>query len=290
MESTVAGILVGYDGSAGSERALAWAAREARLRGTTLTVCHAWGPAYPARPTEVAALSQLARRSGEQTLAHGLRLAQRLMDASQVRPLLVPGAATAALCKQGDGADMVVVGSRGHSELAELLLGSVSSQVATHGRGPVVVVPGHWRTVPGHMPGPVVVGIDGSPSCEPAGAFAFEVAALHHVPVVAVCALADAPGILGGGRRVEEEFGHLMSLWEKEYPEVAVRRIVADGSPRAALLSAATQAQLLVVGSRGRGGMRGMLLGSVSQVLLRHAPCPLCVAHAHGAPGWQTGP
>ena len=105
------GVLAGYDGSAGSEEALAWAAREARSRGVVLTVCQAWalGFAVP-RPSE-AAVFDLARRSGEMILAQGLRSARAIMGSGEVRPLLAGGPAAHVLCERSGGAEMVVVGS-----------------------------------------------------------------------------------------------------------------------------------------------------------------------------------
>ena len=110
-------------------------------------------------------------------------------------------------------------------------------------------------------------------------AFAFEEAALREAPLLTVCALADTAGSLGGARRIEEDSEQAITRYEKEHPEVAVQRHVADAPPRAALLAAAHDAQMLVVGARGRGGVRGMVLGSVSQAVLHHAPCPVSVVH-----------
>jgi nucleotide-binding universal stress UspA family protein len=96
---------------------------------------------------------------------------------------------------------------------------------------------------------------------------------------VAMCALADSPGRLGGARQMEEDFSHLMTVQEKEHPEVTVLRQVTVGSPRPALLTAAAEAQMLVAGSRGLGGVEGMRLGSVAQAVLHHSPCPVAVVH-----------
>jgi len=278
MAGTADGILAGYDGSPGSERALSWAAREARSRGTVLTVCHACAPGFPVPPGEAAAFD-LARRSGERVIASGLQHAQRVMGSGQVRSLLLEGPAAAAFCERSHGADMAVVGSRGHGGVAGLLLGSVSSQVAAHARGRVVVVRGHWRPAAGYAPGPIVAGADGSAASRAAVAFAFEEAALRHAPLLAVCALADTPAGLGGARGRREDFDQAVSRWEKEHPEVAVLHQVTHGAARGALLTAAHYAQMLVVGSRGRGGVQGMMLGSVSRAVLDHAPCPVGVVH-----------
>ena len=173
----------------------------------------------------------------------------------------------------------LVVGSRGRGGVAGMLLGSVSWQVAAHAHCPVVVVRGHWRPAGGYNPGPVVVGTDGSATSDAALGFAFEEAALRDAPLLAVSALADAPGSLGGDLKLQEDVEQAITRHEKEHPEVTVLRQVAQGGARTALLAAAHDAQLLVVGSRGRGGINGMLLGSVSQAVLHHAPCPVAVVH-----------
>ena len=182
------------------------------------------------------------------------------------------------LCERSSTAEMVVVGSRGHGELADSSLGSLSWQVACHGQGRVVVVRGQWRPV-NQSPGPVVAGVDGSPASQEALTLAIEEAALRDVPLVAVCALADAPGRLGGMQRMEDDFSRQMTLHEKEHPEITVLRQVTFGTPRSALLRAAAEAQLIVVGSRGLGGMEGMSLGSVAGALVHLSPCPVAVVH-----------
>ncbi len=133
---------------------------------------------------------------------------------SGVRPLLARGSAANVLGELGGTAEMVVVGSRERGGVAGLKLGSVAWQVAVHGHGPVVVVRGQWH-VAGHAPGPVAVGVGGSPASQAAIAFAFGEAALHGVPLLAVCALADAPGMLGGAREMEADFSHAMTVRER---------------------------------------------------------------------------
>ena len=281
MTEMTYGIVAGYDGSPGSGDALRWAAREAKARGTALTVCLAWMPDHMALPTE-SDLCDLARQHGQEILARGLPYAESVLGPGRVRAELAGGSAARVLCEHSRTADMVVVGCRGHSELPGLLLGSVSWQVAGHACGRVVVVRGGWRPA-NQAPGPVVVGADGSEVAQAAVAFAFEEAALRDVPLVAVCALTDAPGRFGERQQVEEDFEYLMAREAKEHPEVTVVRRLLAGTPRAALLAASADAQLLVVGSRGRGGLKGMCLGSVAQAVLHHAPCPVGVVQSADA-------
>lgn len=273
MAAMTNGIVVGYDGSPGSDLALRWAAREAGERGVGLTVCHAWAPEDLALLTE-SALFEQARQRGEQLLDQALRYIEPIVGADGAEKLLADGSAARVLCEHSETAGMVVVGPRGHGRLAGMLLGSVAWQLAGHGQGRIVIVRGTERRA-NCEPGPVVTGVDGSAASRAALEFAAEEAALRHAPLVAVCALADAPGALGGARQMEDEFAGLMTGWEKEHPEVTVLRQVTDCSPRTALLEAAAGAQMLVVGCRGRGGFRGMTLGSVTSALLHHAPCPV---------------
>ena len=124
--------------------------------------------------------------------------------------------------------------------------------------------------------------MDGSSASRPAIAFAFQEAALHGVPLLAVCALADASGTLGGAPEMEAGFSRAMTVCEKEHSDVTVLRQVAQGAPRTALLAAAAGAQLLVVGRRG---VPGMNLGSVAQAMLHYAPCPVGIIHPPASPG-----
>jgi nucleotide-binding universal stress UspA family protein len=279
MTGTIHGILVGYDGSLGSEQALLWAAREARERETLLTVCHAWTPGnYPGPPGDDGARDR-AQRAGERTLTQGLRFAQKVLGPGRAQPLLAAGPAARLLCEHSTDADMVVVGARGRGGLPGMLLGSVGQQVSAHARGRVVVVRGHWHSAAEYLPGLVVAGADGSAAASAAIAFAAEEAMLRAVPLQIVCALADAPGSLGGAGRMQEAVDRDIACLEKRHPELTVLRQVTFGHPRTALLDAAAEAQLIVVGNRGRGGISGMLLGSVAQAIIHHAPCPVGVVH-----------
>jgi nucleotide-binding universal stress UspA family protein len=277
MAGMTDGIIAGYDGSPGSDEALRWASREAWARGSVLTICLAWSGDDLGLLADWRVRDR-ARKRGEEILARGVRLAGSVPDLSEVRTVMAEGSPAHVLCERSSAAGMVVVGSRGHGGLPGSLLGSVSWQVASHGQGRVVVVRGQWRPV-NQAPGPIVAGVDGSPESQDALSFAFEEAVLRNVPLIAVCALADAPGRIGGTRQMEEDFSRLMTSHEKEHPEATVLRQVAFGSPRSALLTAAAEAQMLVMSSRGRGGLTGMSLGSVAVALLHHSPCTVAVVH-----------
>lgn len=272
------GIVAGYDGSPGSEQSLRWAIREARARACGLTVCLAWAPHYLSVLND-SAVYDLALQRGEEILASGLRYAESALGQGRVTPLLARGAAARVLCEESASAEMTVMGTRGHGGITGLALGSVPSQVAAHARGPVVVVRG--EPLHNHSPRPVVLGADGSEASEAAIRFAFRAAEAHRAPLLAVCALTDAPGILGGTRQMEEEFSRMLVTHEKEHPDVTVIRQVTPRSPRAELLDEAAGSPLVVVGARGRGGLYGMTLGSVAEALLHHAPCPVAIVREY---------
>jgi nucleotide-binding universal stress UspA family protein len=88
---------------------------------------------------------------------------------------------------------------------------------------------------------------------------------------------------VGGARQVEEDFSSMLTRWEKDNPGATVLRQVMHSSPRAALLEAGAEAQMVIVGSRGRGGFRGMTLGSVAGALLHYAPCPVAIVRPPAA-------
>jgi nucleotide-binding universal stress UspA family protein len=113
MTSSIYGVLVGHDGSPGSERALRWAAREARWRGSVLTVCHACTPGQAEAASGDSRASDHMQAAGGQDLAEALRFAQELMRPGQARPLLAAGPAAHVLCEHSADADMVVAGQRG---------------------------------------------------------------------------------------------------------------------------------------------------------------------------------
>lgn len=272
------GIVAGYDGSSGSEQALRWAVREARVRGSALTVCLAWVPDSVSVLGD-RAVRDLARQRGEEILATGVRYAECLLGQGRVTSLLARDSAARVLCDRSATAEMIVLGARGHGGVSGLTLGSVPSQVAGYAQGPVVVVRG--EPLHNSSQRPLVLGADGSQGSEPAIRFAFRAAEARRIPLLAVCALTDAPAILGGARQVEEEFSRALSAQEKEHPEVTVMRRVTAGSPRAQLLDEAAGAPLLVLGARGRGGLPGMSLGSVAHAALHHATRPVAIVRAY---------
>ncbi|MFD0487463.1 universal stress protein [Saccharopolyspora spinosporotrichia] len=178
-------------------------------------------------------------------------------------------------------AQLTVVGPRRRSSLSAVLLGSVSTKVATHAHGPVVVVRGRPTA------GPVVVGLDNSPQSRLALGFALDAAHRYGTGLVAVRVWPDvgyAPSVptlnfeaIALREEAQRELSDGLHGRTEQYPDVAVRRSTPRGHPVAELVDVARDARLLVVGHRGRGGFAGLMLGSVAAGVLHHASCPVAV-------------
>jgi nucleotide-binding universal stress UspA family protein len=288
-------VLVAIDGSDSALRAAHWAAAEAAQRGRGLTIVHAYDwplPNYRPAVFDSAVLHDSMMSTANTTLAAAAAAVAAAMPALSVTTELVRGPAVTALLDLTRKADLLVLGSRGLGGFTGLLVGSVAVELVAHGHCPVVVVRGD-QPVPG---APVVVGIDGSPASELAVALAFDEAATRGCELVAVHAWIDTVVLfgLGGGygqaldwTALTDQADQLVTAslagWQEKYPGVTVRRVVERDQPTSTLLDAARDAQLLVVGSRGRGGFTGLTLGSVSQALIHHSPCPVMIVRPHGS-------
>lgn len=285
-------ILVGVDGSPSALQAVEWAAREAVRRQLPVRLFHAC--VLPPRSRHITAhagaeVPEVLVEQGHRWLRRAKARAREAASAVQVETELRVGSPVAKMVDESAHALMVVLGSRGLGGFRGMLVGSVSSGVAARGRCPVVVVRG---PVPGEPPperGPVVVGVDGSPTSDAAVAFAFEEASLRETSLLAVhtwldVSVAETWAALPfdiDWQAVAEDEGRLLaerlSGWGEKYPDVPVRREVLRDRPVRGLLAQAEGAQLIAVGSRGRGGFSGMGLGSTSQALLHYSQCPVAV-------------
>lgn len=284
------GIVVGVDGSPSSDVAVAWAARDAVLRGVQLTLVHAMPGAASPVWLDVALPQDYWQYQDEQgqEVLDGARRAATEAAESAAHPLRiveksVPGHAVATLIEYSRHADLVVVGSRGLGKWGRRLLGSVSSSLVQHAHGPVAVIPDNERAQrPSRAP--VVVGVDGSEASALATEMAFDEASRRGVELVVVHTWTDLntefPDVKWDdlSPRAERALAEQLAGWAERYPDVEVRRLVLPDKPARQLLAQAETAQLLVVGSRGRGGFTGMLLGSVSSEVVHSSPAPVLVA------------
>lgn len=279
-------VVVGVDGSAHSRAALRWAAAEAARRGVPLYVLHAFHTRWDFLAFDTERAEQVEAQDARKVLTEALTDAQRDAPGIDVTGAVVHSGAAKAILDAAEPGDLVVVGSRGHSELAATLIGSTCQQVATHARTSVVVVRGR----PGPVDGPVVVGQDGSASADSVLAVAFDVAAAHSSGLAVIRAFrhttpawpGTAPPAVYNPATVRaaltDELAKATKPLAEKYPEVAVQVSVVDGDPAQVLVDASHRTQLVVVGSRGHGGFVGLLLGSVGLHLLHHAHCPVLIA------------
>jgi nucleotide-binding universal stress UspA family protein len=288
-DSTHHAVLAGVDGSASAERAVTWAAEEAARLRAPLDLVHACG-VIPVH-SQVAlprSFHEALADQGREWLDRAAGLARQAAPDVEVSARLRDGFPIEVLLREAESARMLVLGSRGLGGFTGLLVGSVAVALAAHGSCPVVVVRGEDDAVP-PAEGPVVLGVDGSPAGEGAIRFAFDAASRRGVPLVALHTWSDVTmrdlwtttmpeldwNVLETKER--ELLAERLAGWQEKYPDVEVRRVVTTSRPARSLIEESRRARLVVVGSRGRGGVRGMLLGSTSQALLHHSHCPVAV-------------
>ncbi|MER7251406.1 universal stress protein [Kribbella sp. NPDC000426] len=283
-------IVVGYDGSPASEAAARWAVSTAYRLGRRLRMVHVLP--WP-----------VARSSGGTSVSHGVdtlrRGAWRLLDKScrdlgaeypgaEIEAEVLIGDPGPGLLREAGSGSLLVLGSRGLGEVRDLAEGSVMAHVATHAAAPVVVVPADWRPRPDRR-GQVVVGVDGSAESRNAIAFAVGFAEQTDASVTAVLAW-NEPQSTGPGDMLfpvhdldalEEEsaadLSEAVAGQAVDHPDVKLVEKLVRGPAAKVLAAESRDADLLVVGSRGRGRIRSLLLGSVSRAVLHHASCPVAV-------------
>ncbi|MEV6873141.1 universal stress protein [Amycolatopsis sp. NPDC051128] len=285
-------VVAGIDGSSSAVRAAVWAGSEALRRGRPLRLVQIYALPPVNAPMAFGTHDQV--RAGLAERAEGWLTDARTAVLAEHPGLEVTTAArewspVTALVQESQHAELVVLGSRGLGGFTGLLVGSTAVAVVAHALCPIVVVRGRKPHDPPPDTGPVLVGADGSPDSDAAIAFACEEARLRGTRLVAVHTWSDvlADGMLrphpleedpAAIERVErDKLAHQFAGWQTKYPDLPIELDVARGRPVRTLLERGEHAQLIVVGCRGRGGFTGMLLGSTSQALIAHSPCPVAV-------------
>jgi nucleotide-binding universal stress UspA family protein len=282
-------VVVGVDGSGSAYRAVEWAAAEAVRRGAELRLVRAFSWTTSERPIRdggrVAQYRDELLKFARSQVARAARIAADVRPEVETTTQVAVGAPIEVLGSEARRAQLLVLGDRGLGGLAGLLLGSVAVGLAAHGACPVVIVRGE-RAGAGNDESPVVVGIDDSSISDAALAFAFDAAAARGVGLVVVHAWSPtaiddalAPVMDWDAATAEEDalLAERLAGWEQKHPEVAVRRTVVRNGAVRSLVAASREAQLVVVGSRGRGNATGLLLGSVSHGVLHASHCPVAI-------------
>ena len=295
-------VLVGVDGSIPSLHALDWAAAAAKVHHRSLRiVCSYSLPSFTAASLDggYAALDDTAIQAGARAVLE--EATQRIASCGvEVTAAVATGDATGVLVELSHEVAVAVVGTRGRGGFADRVLGTVSSALPAHAYCPTVVVPLRGAPRPAidlaedSLPpiSPVhriVVGVDGSPQAEIALRAAILEAKAWDAELIAVTGvpLGQGAGMLSWLPAAIDREQVLADVTEGlnvvidralvDHPGFSVRRHVLDGSGAELLTEFSTATDLIIVGSRGRGGFAGLLLGSTSQAVLHHASCPVMV-------------
>ncbi len=282
-------ITAGFDASAESLAALAWAAREAVRRRTPLHVVHAWR--FQGQGVAGTTPRETQEQWARDAVAEAVRTVTERHPSLAVTSDVRDGDAVAALLAASGETELLVLGSRGHGAVVGFLLGSIGRQVIADAPGPVVLVRAGDEASAEASGREIVVGQQGEPedSADVIG-FAFETAAARGATVRAVRAWAlptvftYSPGSMaladeaGGLEQYERKaLGEALGPWRERYPDVPVVEHVEMGSAGQVLLSVSANAQLMVVGRRARRTAVGARIGSVAHGVLHHAECPVAV-------------
>jgi nucleotide-binding universal stress UspA family protein len=280
-------IVVGIDGSAEAEAAARWAGTYADKVHATVRLVHAVpvGDWYgSAAFVDGGALERDLRAMGRKHLVRAEGEVHAAAPGVSVDTVSVDG--TIASYVADVGADMVVLGSRKSSAIRDLTLGSNTLRVMTHAKCPVLLLRNEDDKA--DVGRPIVVGIDGSEQSDRALGAALEMADNLGAPVIAVnywgfaaqAGIGMSAGYIDWQAVQEDEKRWLETHVEKmheKYPAVQLTTVSAQSSPTRGLRALSASASMLVVGCRGRGALRGAILGSVSQNLVHHAECSVLI-------------
>lgn len=281
-------IVVGVDGSAESKAGLLWAVHHAEASGSSVTAVLAWsfldqGQRDDSEPFDATYGADDALESLESIITTTVGTTR----AVDIERKVVCDLPVRALLEASEGAALLVLGARGLGGFKALLLGSVSQQCLLHATCPVVIVRGEVDRLPERITR-IVVGVDGSEPAQRALEWALEAGRQHGSSIEAVNVWTfpymtgevftavpyDSTPLAAAASRILDEA--LRSADTTGLPAPVVRT-VASGGAATTLLQIAEAADLVVVGSRGRGGFTQLLLGSVSQQVAHHGTCPVVI-------------
>ncbi|GAA2086553.1 universal stress protein [Actinomadura alba] len=282
-DPSAAPIVVGTDGSAPAERAVAWAADDAARRRRPLRIVHAieqWVFDTPLGTPP--GMRESLTEAGLRILAQAKTVAHERRPEVEVTTELIEKGSGAGLCDQSRRAFEIVLGHRGLGGFTSLLLGSTGLRVAGHAHGPVVIVRGD-HTAAG---GDVTVGVDLPEVSVETLEYAFDAAGTRSGRLTIVYAW-DLPTPLVAGdyvidetaieRSAQRSLTKTLEPWRKRYLDVEVIEKAVRGHPASALVDASEHADLLVIGSHGRSRLGLVHLGSVAHGVVHHAHCPVAV-------------
>ncbi|HZK04457.1 MAG TPA: universal stress protein [Actinomycetaceae bacterium] len=287
-------ILVGVDGSDAGMRAVEWAAAEARTCGWGLHLVCAYSlPSFAASTMDggFAVIDESRVRASAEEVLDAAEA--RLGDGLTVKRSVETGDPTTVLAELSRNASLVVIGKRKGGGLADRILGAVSSALPPHAHCPTVVVP-FSSEEESHVPVKrIVAGMDGSDSARIALVRAIEEAVRWGaaLTVVSGVPLATGGAALSWGlapmdpdqlvddvqRGLDEIVDTTLADVGEEALRLRVQRHALGGSGAALMVEFSTAVDLVVVGTRGRGGFAGLLLGSTSQTVIQHSSCPVLV-------------
>ncbi len=289
--ATQHGIVVAVDGSAASKVAVEWAASDAAIRREPITLVHVL-PAplitmWPEPPRSRARRQEWHQQHGHQIIGDAVEVVERSAAHEHVRVehQVLSGNTLSTLIDLSKDAAMVVVGCRGRNAENRPILGSIPTGLIRHAHCPVAIVHDEVRPIVDSTTAAVLVGVDGSSASDLATAIAFDEASRREVGLIAMHSWGEYGPYKVPSIDWEQQFSegktalaeHL-APWEQRYSDVAVERRLVYGEPAYQLLAASESAQLTVVGSHGRGGFAGMLLGSVSSAVVQAVRTPVIVA------------
>ncbi|WP_460955437.1 universal stress protein [Parasphingorhabdus pacifica] len=290
-------VVVGFDGSPESRRAVWWAMAEAVSRGRPLHVVHAYSVPLEELtrvhlPSEALDLETL-RSTAEQEMDSLVTDCRRRFPDTDVATEVHMGHPTQVLAGAAADAELLVLGAPTRSRTRSVLLGSTAAELVRKSPAPLVVVREELDHRDKSVDSPiehVVVGVDGSRHSVRAIDFALDFAARHGAELKAVLAWNELPTDAippHQGWRVDwaditntcrRELAESLAGAAERYPELVIHHeVTTTQSPAEALIHAAESADLLVVGTRGRGTIQAALLGSVSHAVVHYAPCPIAV-------------